>query len=107
MFDWYDRRGRPISIERVGELRSSDPQYYRVALSQVGDYEVSTVWLGMDHRHDTTTTQRPLIFETMIFYNGEAVDMERYSTVWQARWGHFLLKKAYAEKSRAALKQNS
>lgn len=36
----------------------------RVALSRVGDWEVSTVFLALDHGYGTS---RPILWETMVF----------------------------------------
>lgn len=48
---------------------------------------ISTVWFGFDHRF--IGDGPPLIFETMVFSAaGESVDMERYSTLDEARAGH-------------------
>lgn len=95
MIDWYDRQGRRISIERASELLI-DLDYKRVALDEIGPYEVSTVWLGLDH--GWTPGGAPLIFETMVFtaaaWNdpdsgvGPDLDCMRYSTEAEALAGH-------------------
>lgn len=92
----YDRQGNPISYEEYARLRydEDDGECYRVALTYVGPYEVSTVWLGFDHRFG----RGPLaIFETMVFAADEIADergrrwdhyMERYATEAEAVVGH-------------------
>lgn len=60
---YFDRGGNPISQEEWGQLHSIH-DYLVVAKTPVGPYEVSTVWLGINHAYDGG---RPLIFETMIF----------------------------------------
>jgi hypothetical protein len=65
MMDCYDKEGRPISIEEWGRLKGSDPNYYRVAKTDIGPWVVSTVWLGLDHRY--WGEGPPVIFETMVF----------------------------------------
>ena len=40
-----------------------DQKGRRVDWTEIGDYEISTVFLGLDHGYDG----RPLLFETMIF----------------------------------------
>lgn len=95
MIDWYDRQGRRISVERASELLI-DLDYKRVALDEIGPYEVSTVWLGLDH--GWTPGGAPLIFETMVFtaaaWNdpdggvGPDLDCLRYSTEAEALAGH-------------------
>ena len=41
-----------------------------VAQDMVGDFKISTIFLGIDHALGET----PLLFETMIFQNGRATD---------------------------------
>lgn len=49
-------------------------------------YDVSTIWLGLDHGFGTGP---PVIFETMVFGDdSEDLDVARYSTEQQARDGH-------------------
>lgn len=64
-----------------------------VAKTTIGDLEISTVFLGLDHNfnppglgHDNT----PILFETMVFgSNGEVGNYtQRYSTWEQAETGH-------------------
>ena len=47
---------------------------------------VSTVFLGLDHRH--WGEGPPIVFETMLFLNGSGEDMERYSSWDDAETGH-------------------
>jgi hypothetical protein len=47
--------------------------------------DVSTVFLGLDHRFDDGP---PLLFETMVFRNGNGDEEERYSTWDEAVTGH-------------------
>jgi hypothetical protein len=85
---YYDRDGKPITLERWAELRHQDQDYQRIAEDTVGDYWVSTVWLGINHQFGNGP---PLIFETMVFAeDGRALEGEcwRYSTEQQAAAGH-------------------
>jgi hypothetical protein len=90
--NWYDRDGSPIDMATASELLG-DPEYKRVGLTEVASrdrsvvHHVSTVWLALDHRHDSGP---PLIFETMVFGEGSWVeqDCQRYSTELEARIGH-------------------
>lgn len=73
----YDKLGLPISL---GEWcrRMEDRDYRRVALTRFGSLIVSTVWLGLDHNfarfHDGNVDRRPILFETMIFWEtGDAL----------------------------------
>ena len=49
------------------------------------EVRVSTIFLGLDHRWGDGP---PLLFETMVFRAGEAVEQERYSTYHDAEQGH-------------------
>lgn len=50
------------------------------------DKYVSTVFLGLDHRHFGRGP--PLVFETMLFLNGKGDEMDRYSSWDDAEIGH-------------------
>lgn len=56
-----------------------------VAKSQVGEVEVSTVFLGLDHNFGDG---EPLLFETMIFGGEHDGYQERYATKIEALKGH-------------------
>lgn len=65
----YDRNGIPISMDEWSKTLAE--QGNRVARSKVTDaadpsvsFDVSTVWLGLDHGHQDGP---PVIFETMVF----------------------------------------
>jgi hypothetical protein len=64
----------------------------RVAQTTIGDFWISTVFLGLDHQY--SEGERPLLFETIVFeYTGEedereSVSMRRYSTWNEAETGH-------------------
>jgi hypothetical protein len=85
---YYDRDGRPVSAETWERLKFDDPDYFRIDADTVGPYWVSTVWLGIDH--NSPAVGPPLIFETMVFSEGAAIDefTLRSSTVEAARAGH-------------------
>lgn len=71
-------------------------KYKRVALTDVGTYTVSTVWLGIDYRF--IGDGAPIIFETMVFSRDEFhdrtslgiqdIDTQRYCTEDEALTGH-------------------
>ena len=80
---FYDRAGRPISVAQAdGLLRS--PTYKCVARTQVGEQEVSTVWLAVDY--GLGHTGPPLIFETLVIPDCEL--SEHYATEAAALAGH-------------------
>ena len=57
----------------------------RVARDVIGDVEVSTVFLGIDHSWDD---ERPLLFETMIFGGKYDEDQDRCATWEEAEAMH-------------------
>lgn len=94
--DTYDRNGIPIDLTEFGRL-ASDETVWRVARSKVTDaadmsvsFDVSTVWLGVDHNHGDGP---PVIFETMVFDEGSNQELlaRRYCTEQQAKDGHVIV----------------
>jgi hypothetical protein len=83
---YFDRKGEPLDLMRFAVLFEDD-DYRRVGFDEVGPFEVSTVWLGLNHRHGPGT---PLIFETMVFRKGSRADLDgdRYATEREAKEGH-------------------
>lgn len=81
----------PCSTKEWGEQREemSKNNTKHVAEETIGDYWISTVWLGLDHQwHDYGA---PLIYETMVFESkNKAYEIycKRYSTWNQAEEGH-------------------
>ena len=58
----------------------------KVGSTQIGDYYVSTVYIGISS----------CIYETMVFdKNGDEVDCERYDTESGAKAGHFQMVKKW------------
>ena len=57
-----------------------------VAKETVKDSDVSTVFLGLDHRYGNEGP--PLVFETMVFGGPLDQECERYSTWEEAETGH-------------------
>lgn len=108
---WYDRDGNAIEtmdehgkliIERMKHVNDllSDPDYKTVSRTVVSDYEVSTVWLGLDHNFGDGP---PILFETMIFAKGTNGDVSydewcwRYHTLEEAEAAHESIVKALQE----------
>lgn len=56
-----------------------------VRKTRVGEAEVSTVFMGLDHRVGEGT---PLVFETLVFGGEMDGEMDRYSTWDEAERGH-------------------
>jgi len=84
---YYDRAGNPVAslTDFLGMRPFIDD--CRVALDAVGDVEISTVWLGIDHSYQAGVG-RPLIFETMIFGGTHDGEQRRYATEEEALAGH-------------------
>ena len=69
--------------------RSMNLTNRRVAATDVGEYWISTVFLGIDHNY--TPDGPPLLFETMVKKNGNFLDYRvRYVTWDEAVEGHKL-----------------
>jgi hypothetical protein len=68
---------------------------WRVKFSEQGDVQVSTIFLGIDHRF--VGNGPPLLFETLLRVAGESHDMVRYSSWDDAVTGHdALARRAFA-----------
>lgn len=81
---YYGRDGTPMAFEKWAES-FGEPEAKRVARTTVGEVNVSTVWLGLDHSFGGGP---PLIFETMIFGGRHSEEQWRYSTEEEALTGH-------------------
>lgn len=84
MSDMFDRQGKPIGATEWSKLRENGG--FIVEKTKVGDTEVSTVWLGLDHGYGEG--HEPVIFETMIFGGQFAGECDRYCTEDEAKAGH-------------------
>lgn len=91
---YFDFDGVAITREEWSALfenRKNDDSH-RIGFTKLnhGEYEISTVWLGLDH--SSGMGGPPLIFETMVFGHGDEPlyewEQRRYSTKEQARAGH-------------------
>lgn len=80
----FDKEGNPISFREWSELRH-DPDYHRVALTEIGEISISTVWLGINHG---ISEDEPIIFETMVFGGSLEQEQWRYTTEAEALEGH-------------------
>lgn len=85
MAEYYDREGKPIDMDTWLSLWR-DVTYKVIRKTMVGDVLVSTVWLGIDHAFGYS--ERPLIFETMLFVGAEGDEMYRYYTEAEALADH-------------------
>jgi len=78
---------KPIEVanllEWAKEFENSDR---KVAHTKIGDTEVCTVFLGIDHNY--LSKGSPILFETMVFGGPLNNEEERYSTWKEAEEGH-------------------
>jgi hypothetical protein len=65
-------------------------------------FTVSTVFLGLDYRHSGKGP--PILFESMVFVDGDGGDCERYSSWDDAEIGHKAMVRQQMEKVRASAK---
>lgn len=92
---WVEVNGRPMIEPDLlkwaawFEQSSKDGARF-VAKTQVGEYQVSTVFLGLDHGFGLDDDEPPILYETMVFKNGSNSDedCERYATRDEAQRGH-------------------
>lgn len=82
---YFSRAGEPISFRQWSERRR-DEEHLRVAVTEVGDVMISTVWIGM--RGLSHPDGPPLIFETIVFGGPLNLELDRYPTEVQAIAGH-------------------
>ena len=88
-FLWYklDKNHNPVPCNdgEYPKKEQSNEAQWRVGNDMIGDVQVSTVFLGLDHRFGDGT---PILFETMIFGGEHDEYQERYETWDEALEGH-------------------
>ena len=101
MSNWYNIRYRtPIKADTFFVYARDNPttklkQWKRVRHSIIGDYQIYTSFLGLDHRHSGGP---PLLFETMITYKGDFQLYQTHCSTWrQALAKHLKAKKIVKE----------
>lgn len=82
--DYYNRQGKEITIDEWYKLFTEE--YKRIARDKIGESDISTVWLGLDHGWEDNSA--PVIFETLVFNGPLDGVMEHYSTEEEAIKGH-------------------
>jgi hypothetical protein len=85
----FDRDGNKLSVRELDALLK-DVDYCRVALTVIGDIEVSTVWTGICNEFSLGYMQARRVFETIAFdhANGSVSDPVRVATESQALAAH-------------------
>ena len=92
---FWDKQGVPIITGRWFYL-ANDYSYRLVCLTQVGRFDVSTVWHGLNTVNDLPPGGRPDVFKTRIFaLDGtgqrrlcDDLDRRHYAELAAARTGH-------------------
>lgn len=97
---YFDREGQPINATEWAEIWRT-PGARQIGLTTIGEWNVSTVWLGIDHGMLLHGRNQPVIFETMVFYTGTLDEEQmhpelrgldqaciRYCTAAEAEAGH-------------------
>ena len=82
---YYDRNGNPLGGMN-DYIRAESLEGRRVARTFVGDVELSTVWLGIDHSFGLG--DHILIFESMCFGGPHDMAQQRYPDEESALRGH-------------------
>ena len=82
----------PVTIEeavRLGYFQKDRDDLVRVGRTKVGPYEISTVFLIMNHAHCDSDS---VLFETQVFSESDSIDdnffIKRYTTWEDALKGH-------------------
>lgn len=86
--NWILEGTTPRQVDALEWARWFETAKRHVADDRVGDYRVSTVFIGIDHRFEGEGP--PLLFETMVFKkDGSQADLiDRYATWDEAIAGH-------------------
>lgn len=78
-----DEKGTPVAVSLMAWadwFQKDLEQTRRVAISRIGPYKVSTVFLGLDYNYSPTGP--PVLWETMVFQKknpGHDIEMDRCS----------------------------
>jgi hypothetical protein len=103
---YYDRDGQPITMEEWAE-KFEAMEYKVVRQTRVGNMEVSTIWLGLDHGFGFVANQPPLIFETMIFGGDHDSDQWRFYTETEARAHHKMIVRELRKENRRTMTEKT
>lgn len=107
---YYGRDGKPIPMCEWSVRFEDREGYSRIAATTVGQWWISTVWLGMDHGFRLLREGEPVvpvIFETMVFWHGPEGGepdqdrfQDRYCTEKEARRGHAAVVRRYRKEAK-------
>ena len=80
--------GKPIPVDIVTFAKWNMTANRRVDFTIIEDgVEVSTVFLGLDHNFSSKGP--PILYETMVFRNDKGAECERYTSLIEAKAGHW------------------
>ena len=86
---WYilDENNKPVesSTTEYYMWEEENPTKRIVKQDTIGDIRISTVFLGLDHSYNS---DKPILWETMIFGGKQDQYQERYSSYEDALIGH-------------------
>ena len=83
---YIERDGKPVPCGLMEWARWFENADRALGQTEVGGSQVSTVFMGLDHRFDPKGP--PLLYETLVFGGPLEDDMDRYSTREEALAGH-------------------
>ena len=72
---------KAVLVDKETYLNQQEKQDRTVAKSTIGNYLVSTVFLGLDHQWEDDGP--PLLFETMVFGKGPLDERLERCTTWE------------------------
>ncbi len=83
---WILNGQQPVATDLMTWAEWMEKAERHVARDVIGESEVSTVFLGLDHNFSAGGP--PILFETMVFGGKMDGHMERYATWAEAERGH-------------------
>lgn len=98
MLEFVDKYGREIDLTTWGKLHS-DTSYIMINQTTLFDGKwISTIWIGINH---SFVVGKEMFFETIVFENENnlnAIHIERYTTLKEAKTGHKKVVEHWMEK---------
>jgi hypothetical protein len=98
-----DEDGNPVPVDSMTWATWFERSNRRLALTDLGIYRISTVFLGLDHSFSPINdplTYKPVLWETMCFdFSGDwhGHEMEHYTSRADALAGHEAMVRRYQE----------
>ena len=71
---------KAVPTDLMTWAKAFESQDRKVAKTAIGDYSVSTVFLGLNHQYGEGP---PLLFETMVFGDGPLSEEQTRCTTWE------------------------